>query len=299
SGGLTSATAIGSCGSNVQVTIDDAGDAAAVWEVSGGQIMLDIYDNTAPALTTVTVPATAKTGTQVPVSATTFDALSNVAVHWRFGDGGQADGPSVSHTYATPGTFQVKVDATDQAGNVTTTPRTIAVTKPAPKPAGATNGDDVLYGDALPNVICGLLGNDAIYGLARADTLWGDRCNDKTKAALFAAQVFPDGNDRLFGGGGADTLYGAGGNDTLTGGKGGDSLFGGGGKDKLIGGGGPDKLVGGGGVNTYRGGAGNDTVKAANGKKENVSCGAGKKDRATVDKADKVTGCETVRRVKK
>jgi RTX calcium-binding nonapeptide repeat (4 copies)/Thrombospondin type 3 repeat len=160
---------------------------------------------------------------------------------------------------------------------------------PAP-PSGphATSGNDKLTGDNLANVICGLAGNDTVNGLGGNDTLWGDACNDKTKSLTAAAAS--DGNDVLNGGDGNDKLYGAGGNDTLNGGKGNDKLFGGGGNDKLNGG--P-------GTNTYSGGAGNDTVNARNGKKETVDCGSGKKDVATVDKKDKVKGCEKVKRAKK
>jgi Ca2+-binding RTX toxin-like protein len=326
SGGLAGANAIGSCGTDPDVAIDGAGNAAAVW-VSSGEVLVGIYDNTAPAFSDVAVPAGAKAGAQVPVSAVATDALSNTAIHWRFGDGAEADGPSASHAYATPGSFQVEVDATDQGGNVTTDQRTIVVTKtpvpPAPDgdgdgvpdatdqcpqqaaatltgcplPGGATNGDDVLYGDALANEICGLLGNDTIYGLGRNDTLWGDLCGDKAKRLFGAATS--DGNDKLIGGGGKDKLFGAGGNDTLKGGKGNDRLFGGGGKDKLFGAGGKDTLNGGKGKDRYSGGPGNDRIKAADGIKEKVDCGGGKKDRATVDRADKVKHCEKVKRAPK
>jgi len=42
-----------------------------------------------------------------------------------------------------------------------------------------------------------------------------------------------------------------------------------------------------------------DSVRARNGKKENVNRGAGKRDSATVDKNDKVKGCEKVKRAKR
>jgi Ca2+-binding RTX toxin-like protein len=85
-------------------------------------------------------------------------------------------------------------------------------------------------------------------------------------------------------------LYGAGGNDVLNGGPG---------KDSLVGGKGNDKLNGGAGKNSYKGGPGNDSISARNGVKESIDCGSGKKDKATVDKADTVKGCETVKRAKK
>ena len=52
-------------------------------------------------------------------------------------------------------------------------------------------------------------------------------------------------------------------------------------------------------MNRHGGGAGSDTVNARNGKRETIDCGPGKKDKATVDKRDKVKGCERVRRAKK
>jgi Ca2+-binding RTX toxin-like protein len=176
-----------------------------------------------------------------------------------------------------------------------------------PDVPGPTAGNDLLNGDATDNVICGLLGNDTINGLAGNDTLYGDACFDLLKP-IGGAQAGLDGNDTLNGGDGNDTLYGAGGKDTLKGGKGKDKLFGGegndtlsgeDGKDSLDGGAGNDKLSGGKDVNKYSAGAGNDTVNAKNGKKETVNCGAGKKDSATVDKADKVKGCEKVKRAKR
>ena len=106
-------------------------------------------------------------------------------------------------------------------------------------------------------------------GTARADTLRGTA-----------------GNDRLFGLGGADALHGLAGNDLLDGGPGNDKLFGGAGNDRLL---------GGAGVNAYSGGAGNDTIRAANGRAERISCGAGT-DSAVLDRSDRQSGCERVTR---
>jgi Ca2+-binding RTX toxin-like protein len=175
-----------------------------------------------------------------------------------------------------------------------------------PGPPTATSGNDVLTGDNLANVICGLLGDDTLNGLGGNDTLYGDLCNDRARP-FFGFAAATDGSDKLNGGTGNDTLYGAGGKDTLKGGKGADKLFGGAGndvlageagKDSLDGGAGSDKLTGGGAVNKYKGGGGNDVLNARNRKKETVNCGGGKKDKATVDKADVVKGCEKVARAK-
>jgi Ca2+-binding RTX toxin-like protein len=84
-----------------------------------------------------------------------------------------------------------------------------------------------------------------------------------------------------------DRLYGLAGDDTLSG------LAG---KDLLEGGPGDDTLAGGPGRDTLRGGTGNDTITAADRVAETVDCGPGRKDRATVDRVDRVKGCERVAR---
>lgn len=84
------------------------------------------------------------------------------------------------------------------------------------------------------------------------------------------------GNDLLFGGDGNDVLTGAAGNDRLFGGGDKDKLDGGSGKDRLDGGGGDDRLVGGPGIDKFVGGAG--------------------KDVCIIDKKEKVSGCEVVKR---
>jgi uncharacterized delta-60 repeat protein len=165
----------------------------------------------------------------------------------------------------------------------------------APDPVG-TNGNDTLIGSNISNVICGLFGNDRIDGEGGNDILYGDRCNDKTKVAVGAAQT-SDGRDNITGGTGNDRLLGAGGNDKLNGEEGNDKLYGGGGNDKLTGADGNDFLRGDSGRDSYRGGAGNDSISARDGVRESVNCGTGSRDKATVDRNDKVSrNCERVRR---
>ena len=90
---------------------------------------------------------------------------------------------------------------------------------------------DSLTGDANPNVLKGMGGDDTLNG--------GD-------------EAITGAGDTLYGGAGDDTLNGGGGNDMLNGGAGEDTLNGGDGADTLDGGAGDDdRLTGGGGGDTF------------------------------------------------
>lgn len=54
--------------------------------------------------------------------------------HWDFGDGTTADGPSVVHSYGTPGTHDVKLTVTDRGGNVSSLTQQIVVLGPNGQP---------------------------------------------------------------------------------------------------------------------------------------------------------------------
>jgi len=84
----------------------------------------------------------------------------------------------------------------------------------------------------------------------------------------------------------ADVICGRGGNDTIRGRGGGDTLDGGPGNDTLVGGTGNDLMVG---------GTGNDAFFAGGDKADRINGGAGR-DRAVLDRADRVLGVE-IRRV--
>ena len=125
-------------------------------------------------------------------------------------------------------------------------------------------------------------------GGAGADTLTGSAFGDTLRGLA--------GNDVLIALAGDDCLSGGAGNDRLAAGAGKDRLGGGAGKDKLKGGPGKDKLTGGKGKDKLKGGPGDDTIKARDDRREIVRCGGGKKDRATVDRIDRVVRCEKVER---
>jgi Ca2+-binding RTX toxin-like protein len=148
-----------------------------------------------------------------------------------------------------------------------------------------TSGNDQLVGTSFGDSIFGLRGDDAIDGAAGNDCLFGGLGSDRLSGR--------EGNDRLLGddrrkGRGNDVLNGNGGNDLLSGGRGRDRLRGGKGKDRLSGGPGRNVLIG---------GPGNDRLNSVNGKSDRLYCGRGR-DRATVDRRDRVRGCERVRRLR-
>jgi Ca2+-binding RTX toxin-like protein len=281
-GGDTQASYVARYPALFTLSVSKAGNGGGVVSSSpagidcGGDCTQD-YDGTL----TVTLSAT-------PAAGSTFTGWS--------GSGCSGAGPcqvSMSAARSVTATFtRIDSDGDGVPDNIDPAPHDPSI----PTRFGATNGNETITGTNAGETICGLLGNDVINALGGNDTVFGDNCNVKAKLARAGAT---GGNDTINGGTGNDTIYGAGGNDKLNGGDGNDKLFGGAGNDILTGGKGNDKLSGGPGVNKYSGGDGNDSINARNGKKETVNCGAGKKDSATVDKADKTKGCEKVTRAKK
>lgn len=103
------------------------------------------------------------------------------------------------------------------------------------------------------------------------------------------------GRDRITGLAGRDCLAGQVGNDRIAGGAGKDRVNGGRGRDKISGGRGKDLVVGGPGRDVIAGGHGRDRLRARDHKPDLVRCGKGR-DRAIVDRHDKLVGCEKVKR---
>jgi hypothetical protein len=102
----------------------------------------------------------------------------------------------------------------------------------------------------------------------------------------------------------ATPLEGTDGRDSFTGTEHGDDIRGGGGRDKIAGKGGDDCLRGGRGRDLVVGGTGEDSIagdrgrdrlKAADGERDLVRCGRSRRDRARVDRIDRVRGCEHIR----
>lgn len=118
-------------------------------------------------------------------------------------------------------------------------------------------------------------------------------------AAAYAATLVGTNNgDALMGTNGSDTIYGLNGTDVLEGRAKADELYAGKGADEAYGARGADYLVGGSGFDQLYGQQGNDRIEAADGSRDDVVCGAGEADSATVDEEiDRLfqfNGCETI-----
>jgi Ca2+-binding RTX toxin-like protein len=161
--------------------------------------------------------------------------------------------------------------------------------QPNPTPGKATSGSTALFGNALPNVITGGVGQDYINGGLGADTAIGgkgddlyevDRVTDRvverpgegvdTVSSSADDFTLPDNVENLnligshalsigTGNALANVINGNGDANALSGEAGNDRLFGSGGGDLLLGGDGNDQLDGGTGADDMEGGKGDDT----------------------------------------
>ena len=81
-----------------------------------------------PPVAVFNPPASAKVGTaqEFDGSASTDDG-SIVTYYWEFGDGATGSGKKVSHTYETPGTYEVTLWVTDNGGKQHSLTKPVAV----------------------------------------------------------------------------------------------------------------------------------------------------------------------------
>jgi hypothetical protein len=99
---------------------------------------------------TFVVPSAVNQGDVVEFDGSKTDStliVPNAGYAWDFGDGTTATGPSVVHSYATGGTYSVKLTVTDRGGNVRSLTQTIVVlgadglpVPPATTPTGTGPG---------------------------------------------------------------------------------------------------------------------------------------------------------------
>lgn len=144
-----------------------------------------------------------------------------------------------------------------------------------------TDGDDVIVGSPLAEVIWAGAGNDIVCDGGEADQIFGEAGNDTLylEGVMEATGIYGGdahggtGDDVLIGGPYNDRLYGRArdcctppypyqwdGNDTLIGNGGDDSLDGQEGQDRVQGGAGNDRVNGGSDADSLFGGSGNDSL---------------------------------------
>ena len=118
-----------------QIAVDQAGDAVAVWERSNGPnfvVEAAAYDAAPPRLKAVSIPSDGRVGMPLSFSSTAIDAFSpNLQTSWSFGDRATASGPSVTHAYAAPGSYEVALKVLDGVGNATSKTQTVTISPPA------------------------------------------------------------------------------------------------------------------------------------------------------------------------
>jgi hypothetical protein len=97
------------------------------------------FDATPPALTALGVPPSGTVGEPVSFSSAATDAWDRGPLStFEFGDGDQASGDPVSHTYDKPGTYTVKAFATNSVGSASPTATRSITIGPVPgTPASA------------------------------------------------------------------------------------------------------------------------------------------------------------------
>ena len=102
----------------ITVAADPAGNGIALWRRPGDFLQTAAYDGAGPVLDELSIPAHGDPGVPVSFSVSPFDVWSALAgeATWSFGDGAEATGNQVSHTYA-EGSYVVTVRAEDSLAN--------------------------------------------------------------------------------------------------------------------------------------------------------------------------------------
>jgi hypothetical protein len=97
------------------VASDSVGDMVGVWDTSCLNDMESMLYDAGPQLGAISAPTNGVVGQSVAFSIASPPSIWTPLqlVTWNFGDGATANGLAVSHAYASPGTYQVTVTATD------------------------------------------------------------------------------------------------------------------------------------------------------------------------------------------
>lgn len=106
----------------------DSGDGPGTGSNPGSGGETPVPDTTAPKAVILPAQLTAAAG--VPVTLSGVNSTDNVKIkswQWSFGDGTGGSGAVVTHTYANPGTYTVRLTVTDSSNNMGVREETITV----------------------------------------------------------------------------------------------------------------------------------------------------------------------------
>lgn len=149
-GEVARATTVGSGSGRVSTLLTDLPDALTAGDpasTGGLAATADVAASKATMWTILLRPAAARTPRAALTSACngltcTFDGSGSTGAGgvaswaWDFGDGGEAAGPVVSHTYAADGSYPVRLTVTDGTGASASTVQTLVVAAPQPSRIG-------------------------------------------------------------------------------------------------------------------------------------------------------------------
>jgi PKD domain len=120
------------------VAIDGRSNAVAAWIImrggaqrwlSRGIVEAAGYDAAGPELQALSIPTRTRVRVVTRFAVAPVDVWSRLAsVRWSFGDSAHATGAHAAHAYLRPGSYLVRVTATDAVGHATTARRTVVVT---------------------------------------------------------------------------------------------------------------------------------------------------------------------------
>jgi hypothetical protein len=143
--------------SNPAVATATAGDALVGYARADSTAMsptyttrVRAYDNTPPAVSTTSIPASGTAGVPLSFGATATDVWGPLTYAWSFSDGATAAGSPASHAFAIPGNFTASVTAADALGNTAAGSGSVAVSA-ATGPTGATGPPPALSKVSVTN----------------------------------------------------------------------------------------------------------------------------------------------------
>ncbi len=121
---------------NAGIAIDREGNSVTTWadNIGAPVIRAAAHDVAGPRIVGLNIPATGTVGVPVNFSTSSLNTWGITSTSWSFGDGRQAMGQSVAHTYTLPGTYRVQAAAADLVGSDFSESRTVTISRSVQEP---------------------------------------------------------------------------------------------------------------------------------------------------------------------